>query len=508
MNIILILVDSLNREALRFYNNGTVCETPNLERLAERSVVFENHFISSLPCMPARREITAGRKDFMWRPWGPLEIFDPKLPREIQKQGYNTGLVTDHYHYWEETANGYMQGFMSLEMIRGHETDYHKLPSEGTVPAWVEKMCEFRSPFHMRQYYENVKDFSGEEDFFPAKTFSAAANWLDRYAGRGPFFLQVESFDVHEPFHVPEPYASMYSNGIDGASADYNIWPPYQIYADLDAFMQQTTAEELAFIRSQYYGKASMVDAWLGRFLDKIGDLGLWDDTMVVFTTDHGHDLGERGAFGKQYPHWDSHANIPLIVWHPHHPGDGRRIDALTQTVDIFSTLLEASGGEPPTETRHSKSILPLLDGRMNSIRSEIAYGTFGQGVCITDGEWTLFKSPIEGKPLYFYSTMITRPLIVDNPVDGRLGTRPAIPEGHAFFDPSVPYPLWKMPIEIDPRTYENFLFDRKNDPEQSVNLWDRAADQRNRMTKLLRKTLGDDGCPVEQFDRLGLSIQ
>ncbi|MDE0112675.1 MAG: sulfatase [Albidovulum sp.] len=505
MNIILILVDSLNKEALRFYNREAVCKTPNLDRLAAKSLVFDNHFVSSLPCMPARREITAGRKEFMWRPWGPLEIFDSKLPREIQSQGYNTGLVTDHYHYWEESANGYMQGFMSLEMIRGHETDYYKVPSDGPVPAWVEKMCEFRSPFHMRQYYENVRNFRGEEDFFPAKTFSEGCRWLDQYADRGPFFLQVESFDVHEPFHVPEPYSSMYSEGIEGSSADYNIWPPYQIYSDLDAFMEQTTTEELAFIRSQYYGKTTMVDAWLGRFMGKLDDLGIWDDTIVLFTTDHGHDLGERGAFGKQYPHWDSHANIPLLLWHPRFPGEGRRISALTQTVDLHSTLVEASGGQPPQETTHSKSILPLLDGRANAIRNEVVYGTFGQGVCISDGEWTLFKSPIEGKPLYFYSTMITRPLIVDNPVDGRLGTRPARPEGHGYFDATVPYPLWKLPIEIDPRTYDNFLFDRANDPEQTRNLWECAPGQRDRMMRLLRNSLEEEGYPAEQRDRLGL---
>ena len=80
MNIILVLVDSLNKEALKTYNPDTICDSPNLEAFANKSLVFDNHFIGSLPCMPARREISAGRKEFMWRPWGPLEAFDPKLP--------------------------------------------------------------------------------------------------------------------------------------------------------------------------------------------------------------------------------------------------------------------------------------------------------------------------------------------------------------------------------------------------------------------------------------------
>ena len=505
MNIILILVDSLNKNALRIYDGASICSTPNMDRLAKKSFVFDAHFVASLPCMPARREITAGRMEFLWRPWGPLEIFDPRLPRELQKQGYNTSLVTDHYHYWEETANGYMQSFMTLEMIRGHETDYYKLPGTGRAPAWVEKMSELRSPFHMRQYYENVKDFKGEEDFFPAKTFSAAARWLEEYAERGPFFLQVESFDVHEPFHAPEPYASMYTEEIEGTAADFNIWPPYQIYADQDAFFDQATPEELAFLRAQYLGKVSMVDKWLGHFMQMLDALDLWRDTLVVFTTDHGHDLGKQRALGKQYPHRDSHANIPLIIWNPRNRGNGRRIPALTQTVDLFSTLIDASGGVPPEETRHSRSLMPLMDGGENSIRSEILYGTFGQGICITDGKWTLFKSPVQDAPLFYYSTMIMRPLIVDNPVDGRLGKRPAEPTGHARFDESVQYPMWKIPIEIDPRTYENFLFDRESDPEQRNNLWHSAADQRNRMLDLLRHRMDEDGHPPEQLVRLGL---
>ncbi len=505
MNV-LVLVDSLNKEALRTYNSLATCQTPNIEDLAAKSFVFDNHFIAGLPCMPARREIATGRTDFMWRPWGPLEIFDPRLPRELQRLGYNTGLVTDHYHYWEETANGYMQGFMSLEMIRGHETDYYALPRDGEVPAWVEKISEFRSPYHMRQYYENVKDFRSEEDFFPAKTFTAAAEWLKKYAGRGPFFLQVENFDVHEPFHVPEPYASMYTDGIDGYADDFNIWPPYQLYSDLDAFMAQTTPQELTFLKAQYYGKTTMVDTWLGRFMETLDELGLWEDTILIFTTDHGHDLGERGVFGKQYPHWDSHANIPLLIWDPRYSGKKQRIAALTQTVDLFSTIIEAGGGVPPTETRHSKSMLPLLEQSGALTRSEIIYGTFGQGVCATDGAWTVFKSPVdEDASLFAYSTMIYRPLIVDNPVDGRVGAMPAAPVDHAKFDPTVPYPLWKSPVRIDPRTRKNFLFDRKADPDQRVNLWDQAPEPRRRMLGILRALMETEGCPPEQLRRLGL---
>ena len=506
MNIIFILVDSLNKEALRTYNPDTVCETPNIEKFANRSHVFDNHYVGSLPCMPARREIFSGRKEFMWRPWGPLEVFDPRLPREIEKQGYNTGMITDHYHYWEETANGYVQGFMSAELIRGHETDFHTLRDNNCkdAPGWIEKTIEYRAAEHMYQYWENVKDFKDENDFFSAKTFKGAADWLEKYADRGKFFLTVETFDVHEPFHVPEPYASMYTEGIEGDGSDHNIWPPYQMYDDLAEYLDNATPEDIAYLRSQYYGKTTMVDKWIGHLLDTIERLGLMDDTMIVFTTDHGHDLGEHNKLGKQFPHYDSHANIPMIVWHPKNPGNGRRVSHLSQTVDVFSTLIEASGGTPPDSTRHSISMLPVVL-EDTPIRDALTYGTFGQGVCVTDGTWTLFKAPVEGEPLFAYSTMITRPLIVDNPVDGRVGAMPPPPVDQGYYDPSVPYPLWKLPITIDPRTYENFLFNREDDPNQDMNLWDRSPEERDRMLSILRKLLDDEGYPSEQMSRLGI---
>ncbi|WP_300064084.1 sulfatase [uncultured Roseobacter sp.] len=504
MNIVLVLVDSLTRNCLQAYAPDSPCRTPNIDRLAARAHVFDNHFVGSLPCMPARRELIAGRKEFMWRPWGSLEVFDPRLPSEVKTGGYHTHIVTDHYHYWEEEANGYIQSYDTTEMIRGYEVDHwQRQDPHEEKPVWVRKVEEFRAPEHIGQYYANVKDFAGEEDYFSAKTFGSACDWLDRHARKGKFFLHVETFDVHEPFDIPEPYESMYADG--ATKNEFNIWPPYQVYDDLNAFMDQTTREELAFLKSQFMGKVTMMDKWLGTLFDKLDEMALWEDTMVILTTDHGHDMGERRAFGKQHPHFDSHANIPLMIWHPKHPGNGTRLSGLTQTVDLFATLIEAAGVELTPANRHSRSLLPMITHGAPAPRRAVLYGTFGQGVCVTDGEWTLLKSPVPDAPLYLYSTAIFRPLIVDNPVDGRLAKPPNKPVDQGYFDPSVDLPMWKIPIEVDPRTDENFLFHRADDPDQSENLWERAPDARARMLRLMRELMDDEGFPPEQLARLGL---
>lgn len=493
MNVILVLIDSLNRHHLAAYNGESLVSTPNLAAFAERAWRFDNHFVGSLPCMPARREIFAGRKEMMWRPWGPLEPFDARLPRLLEERDYSTAIVTDHYHYWEEAANGYIQSFQGTELVRGHEIDFWKLPIPAgePVPGWVENIETWR-PGRGRRYYANVKDFEGEEDFFPAKVMAGAVGWLEENAREVPFFLQVESFDVHEPFHVPEPYASMYGNGSD--RDNFTLWPPYQDTKQLAKFMDTATAEELEYIRSQYYGKLTMVDRWFGELLNKLDRLSLWQETVVIVSTDHGHDLGERGTFGKQYPHYDTHANIPLFVWHPEYPGNGQAVSALTQTVDLFATVLEASG-VPIPEYTHSRSLMPLLKGEETG-REVLLYGTFGQGVCCTDGEWTLFKSPGRDGSLYYYSSAIFHSEIVNS-------VFPA--EGSGHFIPGVDLTQWRVPVYAEALSHNDSLFHRAEDPGQEENLWESEPQRRDQILKVTRDLLMQEGTPKEQYERLGL---
>ena len=492
-NVVLILVDSLNRGELRCYaGDRAVVETPNLDRLARRAWRFESHFVGSLPCMPARRELFAGFKELLWRPWGPLEPFDARLPRLLEARGYATALVTDHYHYWEESGNGYLQAFQETELVRGHEHDNWKaLPAaDEPLPRWVENIERWR-PGSGRRYWANVRGFASEDDFFPARVMDAAARMLERAAGV-PFFLQVESFDVHEPFHLPEPYRSAYG---DPSGYDrFTIWPPYQDRSALARFMAAASSEELDFVRSQYRGKLAFVDARLGAVLDALDRCGLWRDTAVILTTDHGHDLGERSVFGKQYPHWDSHANIPLLVWHPDHPGEGRGVSALTQTVDLHATIAEIAGARTPAP--HGRSLLPLLRGEPGS-REALLYGTFGEGVCCTDGAWTIFKSPTGDAPLRAYSSLLFESLVHPG-----VGT----PTGQGQFLPGVSLPQWRVPVRHEPGSREDFLFDREGDPGQTRNLWDAEPAQRRRLLELLCELVEAEGAPEEQLARLGLA--
>jgi arylsulfatase A-like enzyme len=495
MNVILILIDSLNRHFLSPYASDA--DTPNVQRLAERGWRFDRHFVGSLPCVPARRELIAGFQELLWRPWGSLEPYDARMPVLLAESGYRTGLVTDHYHYWEEPGNGYLQSFQSTDLIRGQQADNWRLPIDRDAPApgWVKSIEKWKRGNAARRYYGNVRDFSTEEDFFAARVMTRATRWLDENVTRRPFYLQVELYDVHEPFRLPEPYASMYWERDD--RENYTVWPPYQQKDEARRFAAEASPDEKAFIRAQYRGGVKMMDRWLGALLDKLDELALWDDTVVLFTTDHGHDLCERGVYGKRYPNYDSHALIPLLLWHPGLPGRGS-VDALTTTVDLFATVLDIAG-LPVPEGTHGRSVLPLLAGDRRNARDGILYGLFGEGLCYTDAEWTLFKGPEDDGPLYYYSTSIYKSLLAQYP-DGRV---PPVDSG--YFIPGVRLPQWKVPMPMAARTRDNFLFHRATDPRQQHNVWNERPADRQRLLHRMCDLMESHGAPDEQYKRLGL---
>jgi len=486
MNVITILVDSMNRRFLGPYGCAAGV-TSNMDRFARRAAVFDGHFIGAAPCMPARRELMTGRQEFFWRGWGHLEPFDRPVAREAQKAGAVTAIVTDHYHYWENGAHGYLEHFQASRCIRGHELDNWNTDPLDDMPDWANAIAQRGRPAYGRQYYNNVKDFTKPEDFFAAKTFAQACDWLDTNHTHEKFFLWVECFDAHEPFHVPEPYKSMFT---DQTGEGLTCWPPYQdgVHGHNDAFWNTTTPEEVEYIRAQYMGKLAMVDDFLGKLFDKLDELNLWDNTAVILTTDHGHELGERQRYGKQPPLFDLAAHIPLMIWHPRHPGP-RRIDALTTAIDLYPTVLEMLDA-PEIHSPHGRSLLPLLTGQTADHRDAVTYGWFGCGAMLTTKEYSYFTSWDPSVPLYWYSAMYS------TPVPGIVGGQ---------FIPGVDTPVWKIPARGEP-AYPELLYDRRSDPDQQHNLVADRPDAVHMMREKLTTLMCEQGVPEEQYARLRLA--
>ena len=483
MNVITILIDSLNRHCIGPYGNKIV-KTPNLDKFAARAAVFDGHFVGSLPCMPARRELMTGRKEFFWRGWGPLEPFDKPIAIEAKKLGAATAIVTDHYHYWENGAHGYLEHFNSVKTIRGHEHDMWNTEPLDSIPPWAQAIVNWRQEVG-KTYYNNVKDFKTEEDFFSPRTLSEAADWLDKNHGHKKFFLWTECFDVHEPFHVPEPYRSMYT---DKFSENFSVWPPYQdgYHGHTQKYWDQMTPAELEFIRGQYYGKVTMMDKWLGKLFDVMDKHKLWDNTAVIITTDHGHELGEKERFGKQPPHYDLHANIPLMIWLPGMTNQ-KRISALTTAVDIYPTMLQLLGDDNHPAP-HGRSLVPLINGETDKHRDAVVYGTYRAGATVTDGRFTYHSSWDPAAEINSYSSTMLKP-------------SPDATSGK--FIPGVDCPVWKMPVDSQPVVPE-LLFDRVNDPTQEKDLSSSECGTVKKMREVLKSLMDGEGVPPEQYKRLG----
>jgi arylsulfatase A-like enzyme len=502
LSVILIQLDSLNRHFLPCYGNDWV-RTPHLNAFASKAAVFDQHYVGSLPCMPARREIWTGTEEFWWRFWGPLEPWDQTIASYAVRSGITSHFITDHYHLFEWGSHSYVYDFDGYDFIRGHEYDNWRTDPVREIPDWARVMTERRGE-EVVQYLRNVQDFSGEADFFAPKVMQTAADWLDRNHTQKQFFLHIDCFDVHEPFHVPEPYRSMYT---DADYRQFNPWPAYGRTTDGPA---QMTAEEVEWVRAQFAGKLTMVDTWLGRVFERLERYNLWERTAVIITTDHGHYLGEHDRIGKPMsPMWHTLCHIPLLVWHPGGVHNGGRIAHITQTVDLHATVLDLLGITPPqAEHIHSRSFAPCLTSDAPSARDYAVYGYNNRLLGITAGDWTLLRDHSNAAPDYLYT----------NQVDHLNGWSLAIRKGRRHtmndyadleagrFIPGVTMPVWKMKRKGEtPPSREDLLYNNVTDPQQARNVALENPMQLHQLEDVLRHHMTELRVPEEQFARLRL---
>lgn len=496
-NVIVLLLDSLNRHMVGAYG-GREFATPNIDRLAKRALTFTNHRVGALPCMPARHDILCGAWDFLWRPWGSVEIWEDAITLPLRKAGVVTQLISDHPHLFETGGENYHVDFTAWDYQRGHEGDPWKTRPD---PSWA------GAPLFGRQSvpYDNSRGwFRGEEDFPGPRTMAAAARWLKENAGAHKrFMLFVDEFDPHEPFDTPEPYASMYDAEWKGP---HLIWPPYMRGAVEKGVLSGAQARQ---VRAQYGAKLTMIDAWLGRVLDKIDRQNLWATTAVIVCTDHGHYLGEKDIWGKPAaPIYDTLGKIPLLIaW----PGQAaREVAALTTSVDLFATLADIFQVKVRQRT-HGVSLLPLIDGSVTSVRDWALQGVWGREVHITDGRWKYARAPVaKNEPLGMWSnrwsTMPTHVLSREQelPLPDHRAVLDRMPGSHVpvirqTWDASDSVPFWAWA-----KFTGHHLFDTANDPAEDENRADGGDEAR--MAEMLREALRAVEAPPEQYLRLGLA--
>ncbi len=500
MKAIMVMFDTLNRHYLPCYGCDWT-HAPNFRRLAEKTCVFDNCYVGSMPCMPARRELHTGRYNFLHRSWSPLEPFDDSAVEMLSANGVYTHLVTDHQHYWEDGGATYHFRYSSFDFIRGQEGD----PFYGDVAAMrgFDKVNSTAGEFKTAMDRVNRSVLCDEAQMPQVRTFESGLRFMEKNQNEDQWFLQLECFDPHEPFVVPQHYRELYDDDYDGPEFD---WPGYG--------RASGEPEKRSHIRKTYAALLSMCDHHLGKVLDLMDELDLWKDTLLIVNTDHGFMLDEHDYWGKNIMPWyNETAHIPLFVWDPRSGIAGQHRKSLVQTIDLPATLLDFFGVALPKDME-GRSLRQVIQ-QDEPIRQAALFGVFGGHVCVTDGRYVYMRGIGQGEnePLYQYTYMPMhlynmfsvpemRTVELAHPFSFTKGCRLMKIKSGKWVAKDTHARIGYVDAE---HIHENLLFDLVADPHQNHPMDNPQIEEQMlaQMIGLMKK----NDAPTEQYKRLQMNV-
>ncbi len=350
VNVLLIVVDDLRHDVVG--PEGTAVHTPNIDALAARGTRFELAFAQSTVCNPSRASMLTGlRPDATGVHSNQAHLLETRpdavtLPALFRRNGYRTVRLGKIYHTRErlEHPDDWDEVRYGKPTRLGQEGEGRLLSGE----RWPQ----------FRWLAANGTD----EDQPDGQIARWAADFLAR-PPEEPFFLAVGFYKPHDPWVAPKRYFDLYPldsitlhrdpDGMSPTPADAlgGPWAP--------AFAEFTDRERRDFVRA-YFATTSFVDAQVGKLLDALERHGHANDTVVVFVSDHGLHLGERGWWHKNTL-YDVSARAPLAIVPPGRGGAGGTSAAIVELIDIVPTLADLAGLDAP-EGVHGRSLVPLLD--------------------------------------------------------------------------------------------------------------------------------------------------
>lgn len=383
-NILLIQADQLTPGVLPVYGHPLV-KTPHIQALADKGVVFEKNYCNFPLCVPSRASMLAGRLANAIGSWdnaAELPGGVPTVAHYLRTVGYHTVLCGKMHFIGPDQVHGYNERIT---------TDIY--PSNfAWTPDWIEGERYRPTGINMSAVVDAGTcvrslqlDYDEEVEHAGVQKLHDLARFLE---GR-PFFLTVSFTHPHSPYIITRDYWDLY----DHEDIDLPAVPPIPVdeqdqmsrwlhYAHAGD-LHDVTDEHVRRARHAYYGMTSYIDDKVGRLMKTLNDTGLADDTIVIFTSDHGEMLGERGMWYKQsFYEWS--CRVPLIVSYPkgYRPG---RVSRNTSLVDLLPTLMDmATDGHEPeyASPMDGNSLVGLLRDNNTAWNDTVIAEYTGEGVC------------------------------------------------------------------------------------------------------------------------------
>lgn len=403
-NILYIMADQLAAPLLKMYNKDSQIKTPNLDKLAERSVVFDSAYCNSPLCAPSRMAMVTGQlpsKIGAYDNASPITEDTPTYAHYLRNEGYEC-VLGGKMHFIGEQLHGY---------------EYRLTPD--IYPGDLGWSVNWDDPDTRLEWYHNSSSIlqagpcvrSNQLDYDEEVMYKATQFMYDHVRKPKdcrPFALTVSLTHPHDPYTIEHKYWDMY--------ADVDIDLPkvhipkdqqdshskrLQYVCDLEDY--DFSEEQIKKARRAYYGAVSYVDDCVGKLLDTLKKCGLDENTIVVFSGDHGDMLGERGLWYKM-SYFESSVRVPMLwsypkLWHPHH------VPQNVSTLDILPTLAEIVGAKlVPGLPMDGVSMVPHLKGKdtHDTVFAEyMGEGTIAPMMMIRRGAWKYITCPADPDMLF-----------------------------------------------------------------------------------------------------------
>lgn len=413
-NLLFIITDQQRWDCVGA-NGNDIIKTPNLDALAQDGVNFSNSFVNAMACVPSRACIMSGQhvhthnvtstEGSKW-----LNLDTPTLPGCFAAAGYETiGVGKMHFKPWFA-----LSGFDRRVICDGQ---YDSSDGQDEYRVVLRELG-----LTGKEIGHHTPGFGKEYKSIPS-TELPAEYYMDAYIGKrgvetlqglvqkdNPFFLAVSFVGPHDPYDPPPPYSKMYNHADMplgySREGELDCLPEHvrksvtdmgREHLDLTAVPEAKKRK----IAAHYYGNITLIDEWVGKVIDILKKSGLYEDTIILFTSDHGDYLGDHNLYYKGSFPCDSDCKVPLILKAPKIT-PGTTCDALTGNVDVMPTLLDAADISIP-DTVEGESLLPILEGTMNGDTAIITYSERGPAWRLRTNDWSYVLREGEGHDQLYY---------------------------------------------------------------------------------------------------------